>query len=164
MESIRSITFIACFLGIAIAMLDIVTPSEKTKKQVRLIFSLVFLIGIITPIMKADIDLKIPEVSPFEENEAYIQITNQYEKCVLNQFQENILTSLEQTLNASSIFPKEISLNVNIGENNCISISEVNIVLAVQDNYIGMKDEITKIIQKEVGIIPVNFKTMEVQQ
>ena len=57
MDTIKGITFMACFLGIAISMLDIVTPSDKLRKQVRFIFSLVFVIAI-TTILNSKVDFK----------------------------------------------------------------------------------------------------------
>ena len=49
---IRNVTIIAGYIGIAISILDFFTPSEKLRKQIKLIFSLVFLIAIASPILK----------------------------------------------------------------------------------------------------------------
>jgi len=160
MNLIRNITFIACYLGIAISILDIMTPSEKLKKQVRLIFSLVFLIAIATPILKGDIKLDIPTIEPIEQSDEYLAVENTFNESLATNFKNNIEQVLKQKLDISKINTKEISAIINKDDNNCISISEVKIVLAVQDESFNKK--ITEIIQNEIGNVPVTIKSAEV--
>jgi len=159
METLRNVTFIACYLGIAISILDIMTPSDKLKKQVRLIFSLVFIVAIATPIIKGEVSFEIPTIEPIEQSEEYLAVANTFNESLASNFKKNIELALQQKLEINKINAKEISAIINIEENNCISISEVDIVLAVQDE--NMKDEITKIVQNEIGNITVKVNVAE---
>lgn len=159
MNTIRNITLIACYLGIAISILDIMSPSEKLKKQLRFIFALVFIIAIATPILNGRINLEIPAFEPIEESDEYLAVQKTFSENVTEKFRSNIEQVIRQKLEAAEIIPKEISVNVNIDENNCISISEVKIVLAVQDNIISTKAG--KIVKNEIGNVPVNIKAAE---
>ncbi len=159
MEKLRSLTFIACYLGIAISMLDIITPCDKLKKQIRFIFSMVFIIAIATPLLDGGIDFEVPTIEKIENSEEYIAVTNTYNQSLANSFKQNIENNLKEKLKVNRINPKEILLVVNIDEDNCISISEVNLVLLVQDK--SNREKAVNIIKNEIGDLPVNITFSE---
>lgn len=159
METVKSLTMTICFVGIAITMLDIITPGEKLKKQMRVVYSLVILLTVATPIMRGDIKLDFSDITAIESTQAYIEVEEAYQKSLENQFVENIRLAIEQKLLVKNINAEEILISINKEDNNCISISEVNIVLAVQD--INKSSEAISIVQNELGNLPVNIKTAE---
>lgn len=159
METVKSLTMTICFVGIAITMLDIITPGEKLKKQMRVVYSLVILLTVATPIVRGDIKLDFSDITAIESTQAYIEVEEAYQKSLENQFVENIRLAIEQKLLVKNINAEEILISINKEDNNCISISEVNIVLAVQD--INKSSEAISIVQNELGNLPVNIKTAE---
>lgn len=159
MDTIRNVVFIACFLGIGISMLDIMTPSDKLKKQVRFIFSLVFIIAIATPILKGDINLNVPTIAKVEESDEYQKVISTFNENLKANFKKNIENELLQKLEINNINAKEISANINIDESTCININEVNIVLAVKDS--DSSEKVKQIVQNEIGNVPVNTTVEE---
>lgn len=159
MNLIRNVTIIACYIGIAISILDFLTPSEKLRKQIKLIFSLVFLIAIASPILKGNISLELPAIQPVHESDEYMEVENTFNESLEFYFKKNIKQALTQKLEVNGLSPKEISVIVNKDENNCISISEVKIVLAVQDEKLIQKAR--EIIQNELGNVAVDVSEME---
>lgn len=161
MGALRSITLIACFLGIAISMFDIVTPSEKLKKQIRFIFSLVFIIAIITPILNGNVNFEIPTVEKIENSEEYIAVTKAYNESLANIFKTNIEKNLKEKLSVNNINAKNVSLIVNIDEKDSISISEADVVLAV--SQMDLEDKAISVVQNEIGNTKVKVSYSEVK-
>ena len=159
METFRNITFIACFISIAISMFDIITPEGKFKKQIRLIFSLVFIVAIINPILNGHIDFSIADKIDIKETNEYLMVNQTFYDSLADNYSDNIEQLLNQKLLINEIKADEISVNVNINEDNCIDINEVKIVLAVK--YKNKTDEVTEIIKNEIGNYPVKITFME---
>lgn len=159
MSTLKAITFIACFLGIAISMLDIITPSEKLRKQIRFIFSLVFIIAITSSILNSEIDFDIPSSKDIEQSEQYQSVMKTYTQSLANNFKTNIEKNLQEKLKINNIGAEKVSLNVDIDENDCISIIGADVVLTKSE-----KDEYSKVIsviQNEIGSTKVNITYAE---
>ena len=74
-------------------------------------------------------------------------------------YSDNIEQVLNQKLLINEIKANEISVNVNISEDNCIDINEVKIVLAVR-----LKDKADKtkeIVKNEIGNYPIKITFTE---
>lgn len=147
MEALRKIVIIACLLAIAIAIVDMLYPSKKFDKQVHLIFSLIFLIGIITPFLSGSVNFNLSDISTVEQSQNYVEIQDNVNKQYVSTIESNISCSLSTLLNQNQINIKEISTKVNIAEDNSISISKVNIAC----NNINDNQKILNLIQSEVG-------------
>ena len=50
METFRLIALTACFLGIIITIFNSLYPSEKFGKQIKIIFSVIFILSLVKPI------------------------------------------------------------------------------------------------------------------
>lgn len=159
MEAFRNITFIACFISIAISMFDMITPEGKFKKQVRLIFALVFIIAIMNPILHGDLDLNIGDKIDIKETNEYLMVTDTFYNSLAENYADNIEQILNQKLLINEIQTKEILVNVNISEDNCIDINEVKIVLAVK--FKGKEDIVKEIIKNEIGNYPIEITFTE---
>ena len=134
MDALRKIVLIACLLAIAISILDALYPSKKFDKQVHLIFSLIFLLGITAPIISGKIQFNIPDAENFKESKNYTDIQANVNKQYKTTVEENINKALTEKLSKNQINIKEISTKVNIADNNSISISEVDIACNSLDN------------------------------
>ena len=159
MNTLRNVTFIACYLGIAISMLDIITPSEKLKKQVRFIFSMVLIIAIATPLLKGDIKFDIPTIESIENSEEYLAVTKTYTESLANNFKVSIEKNLKEKLEINDISAQEVSLIVNIDEDDCISITEADVVLAVSETNLEAKT--ISVVQNEIGNTKVKISYAE---
>ena len=150
MDSVRKLVLISCILAIAISVFDMLYPGKKFEKQMRLLLSLVFVIGIITPVFTGAISFTVPTFASVRENQNYNNLQDSVYQSYQSNIKENIENNLTKIIRQNEINVKEISVSINIDEDNCISISEVSII--PEDN----KDtaEIISIIKSEVGIEP----------
>jgi len=158
MEVFRAISRIACFIGIVIAIMDALYPSEKFAKQIKMIFSLIFLLCIAEPIASGKITLPDEFISAEASSD---KLSGTYDKTYdyfINSVENNISTSLKAKLSENEIIAEEILTSINISENNSISISEVEIVLSDADD----NQQAEKIIRSEAGEnVSVKFKEKE---
>ncbi len=158
MDTFKMISSTACFLGIVITAFSRLYPSEKFEKQMKTIFSLVFLISIAAPLLQGKIQL--PDISETitASTEYYQSISDNADEYFVRAVESNISTRLESELNLQNIFPLEIQTSVNISENNSISINEVNVLMPSTD----YESEIKMLISENVGEETiVNVKTKE---
>lgn len=137
-ETFRTIAFTACFLGIAIAVFNSLYPSEKFAGQLKIIFSLIFILSLIKPIASGKAD--IPEIAEAasavsESTDYYFSMNDRADEYFIRSVENNISSVLESSLHEIEIYPEEIETSINISENFGISINEVKIVLNEQNAY-----------------------------
>ncbi len=159
MEALRSISLIACFVGIAISMLDIMNYSQKLKKQITLVFSMVFLISILSPIVKGDVSFEIPTIEDIENSEEYLSVMETYNKNLAETFKAGIESNLKEKLAVNNIEVKEVSLDIEVDKENVISIANVNVTLPNKNK--SNKDKAFKIVKNQIGDTPVEINFME---
>lgn len=129
METFRAISLTACFLGIVIAIFDGLYPSEKFAGQMKIIFSLIFILCLAKPV--AEGKFKLPEIADTvaASSDYYSELSENADEYFIGSVENNISASLTAALNEAKIYPSEVKTSINISENYSISISEVRIVL-----------------------------------
>ncbi len=138
METFRTIAFTACFLGIAIAVFNSLYPSEKFAGQLKIIFSLIFILSLVKPIASGKVD--IPEIAAAASAASgsadyYSSMSGRADEYFIRSVENNISSVLESSLHEIEIYPEEIKTSINISENYGISINEVKIVLNEQNAH-----------------------------
>lgn len=147
METFRSISITACFLGIAITIFSRLYPSEKFEKQMKTIFSLILVISIANPIASGKLELPDISEAVTANSDYYQSLSENTDDYFIKSIERNISINIEAELKEHNIFPLEINTNINISENNSISISEVSVTV---DNA-EYADEIKNIISSNTG-------------
>ena len=129
MHTFRLIAMTACFLGITITIFNSLYPSEKFSKQVKIIFSLIFILSIAKPIAAGKITL--PEIGETvsASSDYYSSISDNTYDYFIRSVENNISASLEAKLHEKNIYPEEIQTSINISDSGSISINEVIITL-----------------------------------
>lgn len=147
METFRMISATACFLGITLSVFGRMYPSEKFGKQMKTIISLIFLISVLKPVVKGE--LQLPDISETvtASSSYYQSISENTDEYFISAMENNISARLKTTLSENNYFSEEIHTNINISDDNSIFISEV-IVLVQNDDC---SDEIKKCITENVG-------------
>lgn len=158
METFRMISLTACFLGIVITIFSRIYPSEKFEKQMKTIFSLVFVISVINPVVNGKLQFPDIREAVTASSDYYQEISDNTDDYLVKSIENNISRNIVAELNQNNIFPQEIQTNINISEDNCISISEVQVIVDNEE----YSDEIKRFIQKTVGEkVTVYVKTKE---
>ncbi len=119
---------VICFCGIGTALLDLLIPDDKFSKQMGFVISLVFVIGIITPLAEV-INNFSKEYSSLETSTYQVKYENEevYKQSLKKVTESNIEKSVRKMLEDSEIEVYKISVSVDISESSCISISRIDI-------------------------------------
>ena len=152
MSAFRLMAGTACFLGIVITIFSSLYPSDKFAKQMKIIFSLIFVISIIKPVVQGKFDF--PEISETVSASAdhYSSLSDNTYDYFIRSVESNISTSLEAELNKKNIYPGEIETSINISDNGSISINEVKITLNDMSEYSEAVKCIRETVESEVTV------------
>ncbi|MCL2053299.1 MAG: hypothetical protein FWG90_02505 [Oscillospiraceae bacterium] len=146
MEAFRLITKTACYIGIAAAILDSLYPNERFGKQMKILFTVVFLIIITAPFARGEIDFDI-SLPTYSSLDSYAEAQEKAHALFVKTAESNINTRLEELLNHHEIYNVKIKTSVNISDNAGISINEVAITLDAPLDF----DKASAIIKSELG-------------
>lgn len=147
MDGIRNLVLISCILAVAISLLEMVSPSNRLKKQLRLIFSLIFIIGIVTPIFSGKISFSGINTADLSLKEGYKNVSADIDNELKLQIEENISNRLTEKLEINGYSVKGILTMINILDDKSIVINEVK----VSANSIDEQNNIFSLIHEELG-------------
>lgn len=161
MEKIKNIVLCLCLVGIAISVLDLIAPGEKLKKQLRLLFSGVFILVMLSPFVNGNINIDIPAWSDFENSAETEQLTELVDGILKSEIEGEIRASLAEALSLSGIVANEILVSVNIEDNSCISITNVQILLSDESKLEEAKAVLTELIPPDECEIQISIASAE---
>lgn len=126
MELMKKIILSACFLSVILTIADSIKPGEKFTQQLKMIFSLVFITGILSAALKGDFVLDIPAFADLEYSEDYNNVENTADSILKEETESKINAYTEDILLKNNVTFDKISSNVNIDENNSININRID--------------------------------------
>jgi hypothetical protein len=124
MDGLRAASAVACFAGIVISMIDVLSPSDKFLKQMKIMFALMFLLCVVTPIARGEIRFDDFAVTASVETELG-QSEAAGEEYFKRAVESNISRNLAEILADEGIETQKIKTSINISENGGISISVI---------------------------------------
>lgn len=142
MYEIQKIVFIACIMAVIISIFNILYPGKKFTRQVRMIFSAIFILSIAVPIINADFEFE--SFDTYIQNDSYISVNENVQNAFKQTAEENISDALEEKILLHGMNVEKIETSINISEDNSISISEVRIISKNPSN------ELYNLIRNEV--------------
>lgn len=126
MELMKKIILSACFLSVIITIADSIKPGEKFTQQLKMIFSLVFITGILSAALKGDFAFDIPAFADLEYSEDYNNVENVADNILKEETESKIDAYIEDILLENEVTFDKISSDVNIDENNSININRID--------------------------------------
>ena len=126
MELMKKIILSACFLSVIITIADSIKPGEKFTQQLKMIFSLVFITGILSAALKGDFAFDIPAFADLEYSEDYNNVENAADNILKEETESKIDAYIEDILLKNEVTFDKISSDVNIDENNSININRID--------------------------------------
>lgn len=149
-EIIKSI----CVGSVVVGAVWLILPSGNLNKTMRYVLGLVFLLILITPIVKKLPGIEFADVSV----EAYAPQSDDLNDTVTNQVMEMAKATAKRmvvdVLTAHGVSYREISVEMDISDSYCISISRVDITLEKGED----RDAALAYIQNELGIRDVMIR------
>lgn len=153
MEDIQKIILISCVLAIGISVADMLCPGKKYEKQMKLIFSLIFLTGLVTPIISGDVHFSTIVSLSLHESSEYSNIENSVYEIYCSNIKRNIENNLINVLSIKQIKLKEIDVNINIKSDKSIFINEVTIIPENIEDKVAIEDTVRNEVGQETSII-----------
>ena len=126
MELMKKIILSACFLSVIITIADSIKPGEKFTQQLKMIFSLVFITGILSAALNGDFAFDIPAFADLEYSEDYNNVENAADNILKEETESKIDAYIEDILLENEVTFDKISSDVNIDENNSININRID--------------------------------------
>lgn len=150
MELLKRIILSACFLSIVISLADSIKPGESFARQLKLIFSLLFISGIFVSAANSDFEIDIPVAADVEELDGYEDISDTVDKAVLYSAEKSVEDTICNILTSKGIIYKKITVSININDDGSININEIG--------YCGDEYErAEEAIKNEIGETEVKY-------
>ena len=115
-----------CTLGIIFSIVSSVTDISKFKKEFRLAFTVILIVSLIKPILSLDISF-LDGIS-LEENPYKLESDTSLQDYTYEAIQSKVENSIQTFLAENGIQCKNILVNINITDDNCISINKISIL------------------------------------
>lgn len=128
MEQLKSILTTACMLSLTIGLCNVLKPGLIFDKQLRFLISLLFVLGLASPILSLKNEgfhIAIPENAGQERTQA---LAEEMQESILYQTGKQTEAALYKLLREKGIVCSELQVRVHIDEGQCIYISEVSAV------------------------------------
>lgn len=148
MELMKKVILSACFLSIVITIVDSIKPGEKFSQQLKMIFSLIFITGILSVVIKGGLNFDIPAYADLEYSDDYNSLEDAAGMAVKSETEKNINVYIEDILLKNDVSFDKISSDINIEEDNSIIINRID--------YKGMEfEQAREIIINNMGDVEV---------
>ncbi|NMA79500.1 MAG: hypothetical protein GX967_02505, partial [Clostridiales bacterium] len=116
MGAFKELITTLCLSGIGLAIYKMMVPSGTYEKQIRVLVSLVFILGVISPFARGDITLPVSANNELVESVEYARIEERANSYLKSHFTTNLETSLVKALEEKGITVDKISVNVDISK------------------------------------------------
>ncbi|MDR0903854.1 MAG: hypothetical protein LBM59_04415 [Ruminococcus sp.] len=141
MEGFRLAAGVACFMGIVIALVDALSPSEKFRKQLKVMFAVIFMLAVITPIADGSINFSGETVAAYADRD-YLEASKLAGESYLEtSIGRNISRNLDEILKAENIYAEKIETSINISQTGSIDITVINLTIDP-----AVTDKVTEIL------------------
>ncbi len=124
METMRAIVLITCVISLLSGVLDALRPNAKFDRQMRLLLSAVFLLAILTPLVKGAGKMQMnwdSDMTVSQDMAAAMAV--QTEVCAA----ENLENTLQELLQKGGVTDARVKAEVHIAEDNSIEIEHVTV-------------------------------------
>ncbi len=115
----------ACFISVIITLADSVKPGDKFSSQLKLIFSLVFICGILTAALNGQYESGFDLSFDTDNIETYDSISGAAESSVISSAESSIADTVRNVLDENGVSYEKITASINIEEDSRININEI---------------------------------------
>ncbi len=115
----------ACFISVVITLADSVKPGDKFSSQLKLIFSLVFICGILTAALNGQYESGFDLSFDTDNIETYDSISGAAESSVISSAESSIADTVRNVLDENGVSYEKITASINIEDDSRININEI---------------------------------------
>lgn len=124
-EGIKAVIWGSCLLAVAISLLDGLCPGKTFNRQIKLLFSVFFLVGVAVPILKWDFSLSAPALGAVYQEETLEGLNSAVQESAIQLTERNLKRSLVQICEEEGVEVGLVEVKANIIEGGGIEITSV---------------------------------------
>ncbi len=125
MEMLKKVTLIGCLLGIAFSMVELAAPSEKMKKQIKIVTSVVLLISVMTPFLKDGLVISVSAPPDFSTDRNAIQMEEQVQQAYSSEINNSLERRAQAALQENGITVDNLCIVTETDEYNFLKVKEI---------------------------------------
>ena len=145
MDTVKTIIYSACIVGVVSSMIEIASPEGTMKKQLELILGLVLVMVVITPFMISDFKFRLNDYTVSYDKKIYEDIKKYENDLVVDNARKELSGYFQKKLNENGIECKDVIITLDLDEYNQIEITKVQVKSTTQD-----KQKIKELIVSEL--------------
>ena len=145
MDTVKTIIYSACIVGVVSSMIEIASPEGTMKKQLDLILGLVLVMVVITPFMSSDFKFRLNDYTVNYDKKIYDDIKAYENSLVFENARKELSEYFQKKLADNGIDCKDVIITLELDEYNQIEITKVQVHSTKQD-----KQKINKLILSEL--------------
>ena len=145
MDTVKTIIYSACIVGVVSSMIEIASPEGTMKKQLDLILGLVLVMVVITPFMSSDFKFRLNDYTVSYDKKIYDDIKAYENSLVFENARKELSEYFQKKLADNGIDCKNVIITLELDEYNQIEITKVQVHSTKQD-----KQKINKLILSEL--------------
>ena len=145
MDTVKTIIYSACIVGVVSSMLEIASPEGTMKKQLDLVLGLVLVMVVITPFMNSDFKFRLNDYTVSYDKKIYEDIKDYENSLVFDNARKELSEYFQKKLSENGIECKDVIITLDIDEYNQIEVTKVQVCSIQQD-----KQQISKLILSEL--------------
>ena len=145
MDTVKTIIYSACIVGVVSSMIEIASPEGTMKKQLDLILGLVLVMVVITPFMSSDFKFRLNDYTVSYDKKIYDDIKAYENSLVFENARKELSDYFQKKLADNGIDCKDVIITLELDEYNQIEITKVQVYSTQKD-----KQEINKLILSEL--------------
>ena len=145
MDTVKTIIYSACIVGVVSSMIEIASPEGTMKKQLDLILGLVLVMVVITPFMSSNFKFRLNDYTVSYDKKIYDDIKAYENSLVFENARKELSDYFQKKLADNGIDCKDVIITLELDEYNQIEITKVQVHSTKQD-----KQKINKLILSEL--------------
>ncbi len=153
MDILRQMTLSGCFIGIVLCAADVLAPEQSFSKQIKTIFSLIFILVFLSPLVKSSLSHTDDGIISASSDISYEDMEQAVESDIKKFTEKNLERTLGKLLDDKKILYDKISVSVNIDNESGININRVYITSVsfkqAKEALEEVLDEQTQILREE---------------
>ena len=136
MNTVKSVIFIACIIGVITSMTDIATPEGTLKKQLRSVLAVILLLAVITPVMGHGFKVTLSDYTELADLPEFDSVSTVTKLYYLSESESRLEEYFLDKLNKNGIENVRVDITTDINEYNEIEITAVRVYLTKATSFI----------------------------
>lgn len=151
MEMLKKVTLIGCLLGIAFSMVELAAPSEKMKKQIKIVTSVVLLISVMTPFLKDGLVISVSAPPDFSTDRNAIQMEEQVQQAYSSEINNSLERRAQAALQENGITVDNLCIVTETDEYNFLKVKEITMSVD-RNSQAAAKEVLTALFGNDIEV------------